>query len=426
MGKNKITAAQFSKEDYDLFTKTYEPFRQKSKNTLTIILMIVCILIGGSFGCFGATFSSKLKRVDRSASMWAIFVFAASVLVLSLVAIIVHEAGHLVFGLLTGYRFLSFRIFSMVFFKQDGKLVRKKLHIPGTAGQCLMLPPDWEEGKPYPYALYNLGGGLANLIFSVLFLPLLLFRNTYVTIAVITNLVFGIYFALTNLIPLSKPIFNDGKNGKCCKTIPGCLRSWYVNLMIVAELYRGKEYDEFSEDLFRIDDDAPLNNTLNVGVLYYKYLHDLLLGRRSEADAILLRLEQHTEEIPNQMMILIACERFCKLLTERAPLPKIAAYYSYIAQTFQINRTDIMLARVKVLMGACLTEKEQLEMDNYQKSIKKNNVPFKPVTREGALNEMNRIISKIPSTGEVGSEKKILNYYLSLIDSAENGDTVSQ
>ena len=46
-----------------------------------------------------------------------------------------------------------------------------------------MLPPDWEEGKPYPYALYNLGGGLANLIFSVLFLPLLLFRNTYVTIA---------------------------------------------------------------------------------------------------------------------------------------------------------------------------------------------------------------------------------------------------
>ena len=39
-----------------------------------------------------------------------------------LIQIIIHEAGHLVFGLATGYKFSSFRIYSWMWVKEDGKL----------------------------------------------------------------------------------------------------------------------------------------------------------------------------------------------------------------------------------------------------------------------------------------------------------------
>ena len=40
---------------------------------------------------------------------------------------IVHEAGHLVFGLMTGYKFCSFRIASFMWLKENGKLKMKRL-----------------------------------------------------------------------------------------------------------------------------------------------------------------------------------------------------------------------------------------------------------------------------------------------------------
>lgn len=56
------------------------------------------------------------------------------------IQIIIHEAGHLVFGLLSGYEFVSFRIGSITLAKYDNKYCFKRFHIAGTGGQCLMMP----------------------------------------------------------------------------------------------------------------------------------------------------------------------------------------------------------------------------------------------------------------------------------------------
>ena len=48
--------------------------------------------------------------------------------------LIIHEAGHLVFGLATGYRFSSFRVFNLILLKEEGKLRFKKLSLAGTGG----------------------------------------------------------------------------------------------------------------------------------------------------------------------------------------------------------------------------------------------------------------------------------------------------
>ena len=87
------------------------------------------------------------------------------------VQIILHEGGHLIFGLATGYRFVSFRIGSLTLIKEKGKFRFKRFSISGTGGQCLLSPPD----KPYeqlPYFWYNAGGVLMNLLTAILALAL--------------------------------------------------------------------------------------------------------------------------------------------------------------------------------------------------------------------------------------------------------------
>ena len=87
-----------------------------------------------------------------------------------LIHIVLHEAGHLVFGLMSGYHFSSFRIGSHMLMKEDGKLVHRKIKIEGTGGQCLMSPPEMVDGK-FPVVLYNLGGSIANLVVTAMAIP---------------------------------------------------------------------------------------------------------------------------------------------------------------------------------------------------------------------------------------------------------------
>ena len=80
---------------------------------------------------------------------------------------IIHEGGHLLFGLMTGWKFVSFRIGSLTLAKQDGKLHFKKTTVVGTGGQCLMSPPLCEPSK-CPFFLYLQGGGAANIVTAVI------------------------------------------------------------------------------------------------------------------------------------------------------------------------------------------------------------------------------------------------------------------
>ena len=59
---------------------------------------------------------------------WIIF----SVLFIAIgLQIVIHEAGHLLFGLVSGYRFVSFRIGSWMVYKREGKLHFGKYSLAG-------------------------------------------------------------------------------------------------------------------------------------------------------------------------------------------------------------------------------------------------------------------------------------------------------
>lgn len=124
----------------------------------------------------------------------------------------VHEGGHLVFGLLSGYRFCSYRLGGMMLVREDGKLRLRRLKIAGTAGQCLMAPPPWSEDLPV--LLYNLGGCLANLVTTVLCLLLWLpLRQHWLGALPLVIGLMGLAMAVTNGVPMRVGgVDNDGRN----------------------------------------------------------------------------------------------------------------------------------------------------------------------------------------------------------------------
>ena len=136
------------------------------------------------------------------------------------VQMVLHETGHLLAGLLSGYRFVSFRIGSLILVKGKNGFYLTRFSLPGTGGQCLLRPPAYVKKEVgFPVFWYNLGGVIANVVVSGIGIALLCSSTTKFFF------VFGICLAgcgflliLTNGIPLKLGgISNDGYNALSLK-----------------------------------------------------------------------------------------------------------------------------------------------------------------------------------------------------------------
>ena len=110
------------------------------------IFQFVVILGVGFCGGYVLANLAKDKIVSLQEPNFLLLVLAA---VISFVLhIIIHEAGHLVFGLLTGYKFVSFRVFNVLIDKEENDKIRLRTvqGVDGTGGQCLMSPPKIKNG----------------------------------------------------------------------------------------------------------------------------------------------------------------------------------------------------------------------------------------------------------------------------------------
>lgn len=144
--------------------------KPKQKKNIEKIIIFILFTIAGFL--LGSRIAKNLDTVDdKGAYLLKISVVFLSLYVSLLLTTIIHEAGHLVMGLATGYKYLSFRIGSIVLQKTEQGLKFKKYSIAGTGGQCLMIPPEVKNPEDVPYFWYNFGGGLFNLLTAVLWFP---------------------------------------------------------------------------------------------------------------------------------------------------------------------------------------------------------------------------------------------------------------
>ncbi|KAB7671760.1 hypothetical protein [Bacillus sp. B1-b2] len=204
----------------------------------TIIMMLVGMVFGAAIALVGVT---------REWNTYSLILAFICLIGFYIIHIIIHEAGHLLFGKITGYSLVSFRIFSHMWVVTENGLRYKKLYVPGTLGQCLMSPPPYVKGN-YPFKLYLLGGVIMNFLSSLLLALFFLASGEFPLIALIFVLL-GIMVGLTNLIPYG---FNDGMSLKMAWNNENKQKQLYTQFYVNAETTKGVSYRDLPEELFEL------------------------------------------------------------------------------------------------------------------------------------------------------------------------------
>ena len=291
---------------------------KKLKNILKSILRVLfSVLIGFAAGLV----FSELRSASHFDSAFFIVELALALVVAYFANIIVHEGGHLVCGLLSGYGFSSFRIGSLMLVKIDGKLCIRSFSIAGTGGQCLMTPPASRDGMA-PVVLYNLGGVIFNLIFSVISMVIFLFYRDipFLSATLLIFSLLSIVFALTNGIPMKVGgIANDGMNAISLTKDSRAAEAFFNQLRMNEAQIRGIRLSDMPREWFDIPNDADMRNVTFATIGVFRANRTMDSGDTITAEREINALLRSGWGIPDLYKNLLKCDLIvCRLLNGTA------------------------------------------------------------------------------------------------------------
>ena len=299
--------------------------KETKKKKIGQILIPVCfVLIGAACGILFMKFldGPETAGASRGDKILKILVALVSMCAALILQIIIHEAGHLVFGLLTGYRFISFRVSSFMWMKDNDRIRFKRMSIAGTGGQCLMAPPDLKDGK-MPVQLYNYGGAIMNLIASAISggLSLLCPAGSLFRPFLLMMLVTGIAYALMNGLPLRMSLANnDGRNAWDLARSPEAVRAFWTTMKMNELSAKGVCLRDMPEEWFAVPDEEGMKNgiTSSLGAVACSRLMEQ--GKFEEADALMERLLSQRNGIPGVLRKMLVCDRiYVELIRKNRP-----------------------------------------------------------------------------------------------------------
>ena len=351
---------------------------KKSKKKLPwqqFVGMVLGMVIGGICGYLMVGYVDQV--VSEGASLGtAIFTLAAlfiSMYVSIFLHLIIHEAGHLVFGLLTGYKFSSFRIMSFMWIKDGEKIKLKRYSLAGTDGQCLMSPPDLVNGK-MPFMLYNFGGSLMNIIASsISFMLWFLFRENPLlkTLCMIFALT-GLVLAALNGVPLRMgTIDNDGYNAFSMSKNKEALRSFWLQMKVAEAVARGVRIKDMPEKWFEVPTDEAMKNSMVavMGVFACNRLMDDL--KFEEADALMKHLLEIESGIVGLHRNLLTCDRmYCELISENRQEVLEEMYSGELKKFMKQMKTFPVVIRTEYVY-ALLYEKDEAKAQKIKERFEK-------------------------------------------------------
>ena len=237
---------------------------------VTIIIIPLIGVIGGY--CIGRLLDDLSAHYLKLPFPLPLVITMVYIFVVIYAQLILHEAGHLVCGLASGYRFSSFRVGSLMLFKDGDRLKFKTLSIAGTGGQCLMLPPQREDGR-IPFQLYFLGGVLANFITSVVAVMLCFVtpRDSALFPLLGAFALIGLTIGLMNAIPLRLAMLdNDGNTLRLLKKDPQAVLAFYQMMRIHSRIAAGDRVKDMPQDLFQTPDSADTTNAMIASIEVYR------------------------------------------------------------------------------------------------------------------------------------------------------------
>lgn len=357
--------------------------------------IILSMCIGAIIGIFMAIFGKHIfDNMDTfNDIIFSIPLLIALLMVAFMLQLILHEAGHLICGIWSGYEFVSFRVGSLTFVKEDGNIVLKKFKVAGTGGQCLMMPP---EGNGYdcPYILYNLGGILMNFLVSCLCIILYIVfpMPKLIAMFLIFTAISGIYDVIVNGIPMKvSGISNDGHNILSMKKDKLSRHSFYIQLRVNGLLYQGIRIKDMPLRWFELPPNANLNHSLisSIKCLEATYYHD-----KKEFDKAKECYETLLNNAPN-LIKLFQNEINCELL-----------FYEIIGQCRKeiIDKLYTKELKKYIKLTDCYITRKRL-MYAYAVIVEKDNVKA-----DKLLKEIDIVKKTYPAKAEVESELEIIEF----------------
>ena len=286
---------------------------------------VIILFLGCGFGVgwlIGTMLGPMIEELPPGKFFAGLAAVYAFLMLFYFLQIVVHETGHLLFGLLTGYEYSSFRIGSFMWVKLDGKIRLKRFSLSGTGGQCLMAPPDLVDGK-VPYVLYNFGGCIANLVVSVIPLAVVLrfWQPTYRSFIVLLWAAIGIFLALINGIPMKmQGMPNDGHNALSLGKNPEALRAFWLQMKIMEQISLGRRLRDLPEEWFALPDAESMKNSMiaTISVLACNRLLDS--GKYEEAAELMeCLIKQKSGMVGIHKQMLNADRIYCEMVGENRP-----------------------------------------------------------------------------------------------------------
>ncbi len=315
-----------------------------------VFYLVLGIALGISVNVYMDQFGADIYFYEPT----GLLLLAGSVYAAMFFHTIVHEAGHLVFGLLSGYKLGSFRIFSFMWLKEEGKIKLKRLTVAGTGGQCLMSPPDLVNGK-MPYVFYHLGGSILNAAVSALFLVGSHFCKhlPVLSFVLFTFALAGFLTAVINGIPMRLgTVNNDGYNTVSLSKNPEAMEAMWVELKIGEESGKGVRLKDMPSQWFVFPTDETMKNSLVASRGVYccnRWMDEENFKEATDAMTHLLEIESGMVDlhrnllICDQMYIAITVEKRNEIIGQL--LTKEQKRFMQVMKNFpSVIRTEYVLA----------------------------------------------------------------------------------
>lgn len=369
------------------------------------LIAFIPILVGFFVGA-GAAFSMhtvpglsdyvREHAGHQDAEMRMLFyIFMALLLYISFfVQIFIHEAGHLIFGLLTGYKFVSFRVKSLTLVLDEGRLRIKWYRLGGSGGQCLMAPPD-KEYDLVPYKLYNAGGVILNFVAGLL--SVLLLTVCHVPYPLDAFLVFlsfwSFLFCFLNGIPMKVGgIPNDAYNMRLMEKDLYSRKALYLQLKVNALLSSGMRLKEMPEEWFIVPDQIDLGNSLHACIKFMeggRWLDKLDFENAKVCYQEIALSEDkliplYRKELQSELLFLEIVGKCRKEVIDRLYTPELRKYVKIYA--------NYMMSKIRLLYAYALL----VEQD--------------PVKAEKLMSDAKKLQNRYPVKGDAESEMEIMQF----------------
>ena len=363
--------------------------KKESRSFISKILSFVAL--GVMVGISIVAVAASMLVVTLKSELWHMAIILPAVILEYFILTAIHEGGHLLFGLISGYRFSSYRIGGLMWIKLPDGIKLRRMSIAGTGGQCLMIPPKQKNGK-IPVFLYNLGGAFANLVMAIILFAacFALKKLPILPEIMIMGGTISLIMAVFNGLPLKVGgIANDGMNALSLRKDVYANEAFNKQLLINAEQTRGTRLSDMPTEWFELSEGADMNNPLcaTIPAFYCNRLMDE--GRFDETEKSIIALINGDNGLMGMYRgLLISDLIYCLLL--KGEKDRAAKYYTKEQRSFMNALRGLPgILRTEYALAIC-----EIEGSQSAKKIKKG---------------FDKTIKKYPYQSDAELEKRLIS-----------------